>query len=80
VLERLPERGHDRKALRMNDVTYRVRFDDEDAPRTREFADETTAHWWASRNRPGRDYVVLPKSEGLLALLRRRRTQPSSRV
>ena len=64
----------------MKEVTYRVRFDDEDAPRTREFADETTAHWWASRNRPEQDYVVLPKSQRLLELLKRRRAMASPRT
>jgi hypothetical protein len=39
---------------------YRVRFDDEKSTRTRGFRDEAKAHEWATRNRPGRDYVVVP--------------------
>ena len=66
-------------------VTYRVRFDDERGARGRVFEDRKAAGWWASRNRPDVDYVIVPRYENALHaaiafLLRRREPTISSRM
>jgi len=58
-------------------VTYRVRFDDERRTRSRLFLTHEEARWWASRNRPQVDYVIVARYDNALhaaiAFLLRRR-------
>jgi hypothetical protein len=59
------------------DVTYRVRFGDDRRTRSRAFDDHEAARWWASRHRPGVDYVIVARYKNALHaamayLLRRR--------
>jgi hypothetical protein len=42
-------------------MTYEVRFDDESGTRSRGFKNQAAARWWASRNRPDVNYVVVPR-------------------
>lgn len=66
-------------------VTYRVRFSDERSTRLRVFADREDVRWWARRNRPDVDYLIVARYENALHaaiayLLRRREPTVSSRV
>ena len=66
-------------------VTYRVRFEDEQRTRSRGFSDREGARWWASRNRPEADYIIVAQHENALHaaiafLLRRREPMVSSRI
>jgi hypothetical protein len=66
-------------------VTFRVRFEDEHRTRSRSFRDREAARWWASRNRPEADYVIVARYENALHaaiafLLRRREPTVSSRI
>ncbi len=65
-------------------VTYRVRFDDEQRTRRRVFEHRKSAAWWACQNRPGFDYVIEARYQNALHaaiayLLRRREQTISSR-
>ena len=66
-------------------VTYRVRFEDERRTRSRVFQDHDAARWWASRNRPDVDYVIVARYQNafhaaIAFLLRRRVPTVSSRI
>jgi hypothetical protein len=65
------------------DMTYEIRFDDEDQTRSRGFKNPVAARWWASTNRPHARYVIVPRYANPLRaarayLLRRREPTVSS--
>jgi hypothetical protein len=66
-------------------ITYRVRFEDERRTRSRVFEDHEAARWWASRNRPEADYVIVARYQNALHaaiayLLKRREPTVPGRI